>query len=217
MKIEEKIYTCLSVLFVVFIVIGNLTYQKFISLPIISIELSVGAILYPLTFSVTDLIAEFYGKVKAQFCIKLAVIMNIITAIIIIFMDNLNAVSWSQVDNEIFHTVFGKYSVNFIASIIACYVAQLIDVRIYLRIKNITKNKFLWLRNNCSTIISLFVDTFIVVSILSLFGVIPKDKMFSIIFGSYSFKVLFTICNTPMFYFGVWIVKRLNRLHFRRY
>ena len=155
MKIEEKIYTCLSVLFAILIVIGNLTYQKFISLPIISTELSVGAILYPLTFSLTGLIAEFYGKVKARFCVKLSLIMNIITAIIIIFMDNLNAVSWSKVDNEIFHTVFGKYLVNLIASITACYIAQLIDIRIYLRIKNITKNKFLWLRNNCSTIISL--------------------------------------------------------------
>ena len=52
-----------------------MVYQKFVSLqfPFYKFELSVGAILYPLTFLVTDLIVESYGKEKAQFCVKLAV------------------------------------------------------------------------------------------------------------------------------------------------
>lgn len=80
----DKIYTILCVLFAVLIVMGNLIYQKFVFLPILpfhTFELSVGAILYPLTFMLTDLIAEFYGKDKANFCVRLAIVMNITVAI----------------------------------------------------------------------------------------------------------------------------------------
>lgn len=209
MTADEKIYTCLCVLFAVLIVTGNLIYQKFVSLPILSLELSVGAILYPLTFLLTDLIAEFYGKEKAGFCVKLAIVMNVIIAIAIMLMDSLDATSWSKVDNEVFHIVFGKYSVNFIASIIACYIAQLIDIKLYLWIRKITDGNFLWLRNNGSTVISLLIDTSIVVSILCVFNVLPMERMLAIIISSYSFKFLFVVCSTPLFYCGVWVIKRL--------
>lgn len=209
MTADEKIYTCLCVLFAVLVVTGNLIYQKFVSLPILSLELSVGAILYPLTFLLTDLIAEFYGKEKAGFCVKLAIVMNVIIAIAIMLMDSLDATSWSKVDNEVFHIVFGKYSVNFIASIIACYIAQLIDIKLYLWIRKITDGNFLWLRNNGSTVISLLIDTSIVVSILCVFNVLPMERMLAIIISSYSFKFLFVVCSTPLFYCGVWAIKRL--------
>ena len=83
MNAADKIYTTLCVVFAVFIVVGNLIYQKFVFLPILpfhTFELSVGAITYPLTFMLTDLIAEFYGKNKANFCVRLAIAMNIIIA-----------------------------------------------------------------------------------------------------------------------------------------
>jgi uncharacterized PurR-regulated membrane protein YhhQ (DUF165 family) len=51
----------------------------------------VGAITYPLTFLLTDLIAEFYGKNKANFCVKLALTINIMVAILIAIMDSLTA------------------------------------------------------------------------------------------------------------------------------
>jgi uncharacterized PurR-regulated membrane protein YhhQ (DUF165 family) len=65
LNMDDKIYTTICVLFAVLIVMGNMIYQKFVVLPILpfhTFELSVGAITYPLTFLLTDLIAEFYGK-----------------------------------------------------------------------------------------------------------------------------------------------------------
>ena len=132
---KDRIYTALCALFAVLIVMGNLIYQKFVFLPVLpfyTFELSVGAILYPLTFMLTDLIAEFYGKNRANFCVKLALALNITVALIIAFMDKLNATDWSKIDNDTFHKVFGLYGVSFLGSIIACYIAQLIDIRIYL-------------------------------------------------------------------------------------
>jgi len=214
MTIDEKIYTMICVLFAVLIIMGNMIYQKFVVLPILpfhTFELSVGAIMYPLTFLLTDLIAEFYGKSKANFCVKLALIMNIIVAILITMMDKLNATGWSKINDIIFHRVFGLYSVAFIGSIIACYTAQLIDINIYLWVRKITNGRYLWLRNNSSTAISLLVDTSIVISFMSVFGALPIDKMGTLIINSYLYKLFFTICSTPLFYALVVLIKRIRK------
>lgn len=193
---------------------GNLIYQKFVFLPILpfhTFELSVGAILYPLTFLLTDLITEFYGKEKAGFCVRLGVSMNILVACIIMVMDQLESTTWSKVDNNTFHTVFGLYSVAFISSIIACYTAQLVDITLYVWIRKITKGKWLWARNNGSTAISLFIDTSIVISFMTIFHVFPVDRMLPLIMDSYCFKLFFSVASTPLFYFCVRTIKYLQK------
>ncbi len=216
MQIQEKIYIFLCAAFVTLIVTSNLIYQKFVYLPILpfhTFELSVGAILYPLTFLITDLIAEFYGKEKAKFCIKLAIAMNILAALIIAGMDQLEATTWSKIDNSTFHKIFGFYSVAFMGSIIANYIAQSVDVVIYLWIKKLTKNKFLWLRNNISTAISLLIDTSIVVSFLTIFGVLPIEQMLSLIINSYLFKLFFIVFSTPLFYVAFYLIKNFSKIN----
>ena len=215
MQIQEKIYIFLCAAFSTVIITGNLIYQKFVYLPILpfhTFELSVGAILYPLTFLITDLIAEFYGKDKARFCVKLAISMNLLTAVIIGGMDQLEAVNWSKIDNAMFHKVFGFYSIAFLGSIIANYIAQLVDIKIYLWIRSLTKEKYLWLRNNLSTSISLLIDTTIVISFLIIFGVLPMEQMSSLIINSYIFKLFFTIFSTPLFYLAFYIIKTISKV-----
>ena len=202
MRITDKIYTALCILFSSLIILGNLTYRKYVALqvPFHVFELSVGVILYPLTFLITDLIAEFYGKEKATFCVRAAIFMNITAATIVTCMDHLPATQWSNIDDTIFHQVFGFYSVAVIGSITACYISQAIDIRLYLWIRKVTRGKYLWLRNNGSTMISLFFDTFIVNIFLVMFDIFPEKHMWSLIGNSYSWKLFFTICSTPLFY-----------------
>lgn len=210
---REKIYIVLTVLFSVLIITGNLTYQKFVYLPIFSIytfELSVGAVIYPATFLITDLIAEFYGRDHARFCIRLAIANNIIIALLVMFMSYLNATEWSRINNTLFNQMFGFYHVAFIGSIIASYVAQSIDIRLYLGIKKLTGDKYLWLRNNVSTAFSLFVDTCIVIIFMAIFGAIDAEQTSALIINSYTFKLFFTIAATPVFYLLVFLIKRLK-------
>jgi uncharacterized integral membrane protein (TIGR00697 family) len=209
---SEKIYTGLCILFTSFIVLGNLTYQKFILLPMpfYTLELSVGVILYPLVFMITDIITELYTKEKAMFCIRFSIVMNILVAFIITCMDHLRATPWSTIDNETFHAVFGHYGLAFISSLIACYVAQTIDVHLYQRIRQFTKGKYLWLRSNTSSCISLFFDTVIVIGLLTLFGILPVEHMGMLIFNGYIWKLLITLFSTPIFYMCVSSIKYIS-------
>ena len=162
MDVREKIYVSLCAVFSVLVTTGNLIYQKFVYLPLLSFhtfELSVGAIIYPFTFMVADIIAEFYGAEKAKFCIKLSVIMNIMVAFIVIIATHLDATTWSKISNSEFAHIFGSFNVAFISSIIASYAAQSLDVILYMWIKKLSRGKFLLLRSNLSTAISLLIDT----------------------------------------------------------
>jgi len=212
MRAEDRIYTFLCALFVVIIVIGNLIYQKFVTLPLFSLhalEVSVGVLLYPLTYLLTDLISEFYGKERAGFCVRLGILMNIIAVSIIFAMDHLEATDWSLIDSHTFHKVFGMYGIAFAGSTVACYISQTIDIRLYLWIKKLTNGRHLWLRNNISTATSLLVDTFIVINFMCFFGAIPWERMIAIVSNSYTFKLFFTIAATPIFYLCVAIIRRL--------
>jgi uncharacterized integral membrane protein (TIGR00697 family) len=193
-------------------VTGNLTYRKFIhlDLPFHTFELSVGVLLYPLAFLITGLTSEFYGMNRAKFCINLGLGVNIFSAIIVSIMDILPATSWSEINDEIFHNVFGFYGVCFAASILACYISQLIDIRIYLFVKQLTKDKYIWIRNYASTSISLFIDTIVVIATLVAFDLLPKEQMWNVTLNSYGFKMFFTICATPIFYTAIFIVRKLT-------
>ncbi|KJV61517.1 hypothetical protein APHACPA_0525 [Rickettsia amblyommatis str. Ac/Pa] len=82
-NIKEKIYIILCTFFTVLIIVGNLIYQKFVYLNIFNfyiLELSIGAIFYPLTLFING--SEFYGKERANFCVKLAIIFNKIVVLI---------------------------------------------------------------------------------------------------------------------------------------
>lgn len=210
---SDQIYTALCILFSVLLITGNLTYQKFVHLNFLYIhtfEISAAVIFYPLTFLITDIITEFYGKEKANFCVKMGITMNILIAISVMGLDSMKATEWSRVNNDTFHLVFGLYSVAFIGSMVACYISQRVDIMLYLWIKKRTSNKMLWLRNNGSTAISLLIDTSIAVGLITMAGAIPLEKMIPLIINSYSFKLLFTICSTPIFCISVWLIKKIT-------
>ncbi len=94
----------------------------------------------------------------------------------------------------------------------AYLLAQLIDVRLFHFWKKLTKGKHLWLRNNASTMISQFIDTFTVNTIFlyknpAVFTGDFSDLM-GVILGVYILKVAIAALDTPLCYLGVWYVER---------
>lgn len=210
----DKIYVSLCTIFSILVVLSNLVYQKFVVLNLWTyhtFELSAGAILYPTAFLITDLITEFFDKQKAKFCVTLGICINIMVAFIILGVDLLPATSWSMIDTTTFHSIFAAYTWTFIGSTLACYISQILDVMIYIKIRKTTDGKYVWLRSCLSTGISLFIDTMIVMVFFMLFGVMPREQVLKVIMHSYTFKLLFVVLSMPAFcgafYWIKWIIR----------
>ena len=108
-----------------------------------------------------------------------------------------------------FDTVFTLPGVLIFASMTAYLVAQLIDVNIFHMIKKITNSKYLWLRNNVSTMISQLIDTIIVNTIFLGFGMgLSFDIVYKIIIANYLVKIIFAAIDTPIVYLIVNFIKK---------
>ena len=208
-----KLYVILCCLFCTIIVTGNLIFQKFIILDLYffsPIEISVGVFLYPITFLISDLVSEFYGEELAKLMIRSGVICSLMVLLVIIVADQMPATKWSIIDKETFHRVFSAFGISSLASILANYIGQLVDIHIFLKLKLWTRERHLWLRNNVSTIIGQIIDTFTVISILYVASIIPEGEYFKIIYSSLIFKIIAALLDTPFCYLGHYLMNKLT-------
>ncbi|MES2212627.1 MAG: queuosine precursor transporter [Pseudomonadota bacterium] len=209
---KEKVYTSLCALLAVVMVAENLVYQKFVDVSVfglLQVQLSVGAIIYPVTFMISDVTTELFGADYARYGMRQAMCLTIFTSLLVMLMAILPATSWSRVDQETFIRVFGLSGVGIFASVVAGYIAQSVDIAIYSRMKAVTSDRYLWLRSNVSMLTSLLVDTACVLGILCAFGVFPMDQWFNLVKGSFSYKAVFAVCSTPLFYLVIRSLKKL--------
>ena len=207
-----KLYIIFCSIFCTIIIVGNLIFQKFVTLHIFgySLEVSVGVLLYPVTFLISDLVTEFYGKSAAKFMINITVLCSIMVLGLIYISDYFDATKWSVIDNQTFHKVFNVYSISAFASILANYFGQLCDIYLFDYLKDLTGGKHLWLRNNVSTILGQIIDTLTVIFILCSFDIIPWEQFMIVIFSSLSFKVLAALADTPFCYFGHYLMRKFS-------
>jgi uncharacterized integral membrane protein (TIGR00697 family) len=206
-----KLYMFFCSLFCTVVITGNLIFQKFVTINILSLEfeLSVGVLLYPVTFLISDLTAEFYGTKRANHMIKVSVLCSLVVMVLVMIGDYFPATSWSNIDNDSFHKMFSVYGIASIASIVATFFAQVMDVQIYSYLKTLTKSKHLWLRNNFSTILAQILDTILVLTILCITDILSWENYYKIAANSIIFKVIAALADTPFCYLGYYIIKKL--------
>lgn len=207
-----KLYIAFCAVFITVVITGNLIFQKFIHLELLgyAFEISVGVLLYPITFLISDFVTEFYGKNYAKFMAQIGVSCSLIVFGLVSFADYFQAASWSPVNNMIFHQVFSVYGVAAVASIAANYLGQMVDIYVFAYFKAMTSSRHLWLRNNVSTILGQAVDTGVVVSILYAFSMVPGEQYMNVIFSSLSFKIIAALLDTPFCYLGYYLIKKFD-------
>ena len=166
-----------------------------------------GIIAYPVTFLVTDLISELFGKKRANQVVISGFFASVFTTALIFISMNATAAEWSPIDSQTFNKVFGLSAPAFLASMVAYLCAQFIDVRIFHFWKRLTKGKYLWLRNNASTMFSQLVDTSLVLVILCSAGAIEWERFTTLLFMGWLFKVLVALIDTPIIYLALWLLK----------
>ncbi|MFI1771894.1 queuosine precursor transporter [Thalassobellus citreus] len=215
----QHIYILLGALFITSLVVSNLIFQKFFYWYPLDIEIfgsklfeiSVGILPYPITFLITDLISEIYGKKRANDVVITGIFASLFSLLIIYTASNVPATSWSYVKDDMFNTVFGNSAIAVFASMLTYLFAQFIDIQIYHFWKRLTKGKHLWLRNNFSTWFSQFVDTFTIVTLLCSFGIIDWANFKGLLISGFLFKVIIAFLDTPFLYLGVYLFrKRFN-------
>ena len=212
MSKTEKAYNVFMVIFITMIVLTNIIGVKLFEVN--SVTLTTGIITYPLTFLITDIVCEVFGKKRAS----LMVVMGFFASILSLVFINLavmlpgsevwinNSLGYNSIKDmqKAYESVFTLPGFLISASMLAYLVAQLIDVRIFHYLKKVTNEKKLWLRNNLSTMFSQLIDTIIVNSIFLYFGLnLDWDIIIKIIIASYLFKIIIALLDTPLVYIGV--------------
>lgn len=200
---------------------------------------AVGVLPYPITFLCTDLISEFYGRRRANFVVVVGLILNVWVIIILWLggalpgfestdpmtgmppLPEFDPSKQAYLENgwtffQLRTLAFGAVT----ASMIAYLVAQFVDVQLFHLWKRLSNGKALWLRNNGSTLVSQFVDTFAVITITHFYAhALPVDRaepiwpqLWLFIITGYAVKALAALLDTPLVYLAVWLLKDYLRL-----
>lgn len=203
----------LAGLFVTSLVTCNLIANKFVSVNMgfKTFEVSAGILPYPLTFLITDILSEVYGRRKTNAVVVTGFFSSVLVLLILYLGHLFPALENSPVTQEEYASVFRNSWRVISASMLAYLTAQFVDVRIFHFWKRKTKGRYLWFRNNFSTMFSQLVDTILVTSVIFV-GIASTEFITGLILDGWLFKVLFAAADTLIIYPVVFGIRRYFNL-----
>lgn len=189
-----------------------------------SFNLTAGVLLWPVVFIMTDIINEYYGPKGVRFLSFLTIAL--IAFAFVMFM---GAIALQPADfwasnyykgvpdsNAAFAGIFGQSQAIIVASLAAFLIGQLLDVFIFHKIKRLTGEKAIWLRATGSTLVSQFIDSFVVLFIA--FYIAPRltanvapwsfTQVMAICIGNYIYKFVVAVLLTPVIYLAHALIER---------
>ena len=172
-------------------------------------EQTLGNILFASTFLVTDILSETEGKEAAKKAVTLGIVTSVVFVLIsqswLLYLPNENDFAMPAI-----RSVFTNTPRLMISSIVVYAIVQMFDVWAYHAIWKKTEKyckdskRFLWLRNNGSTLVSQFFNTFLYTFAAFLF-IYPVGTLMNIVFSSYVIFVVTSLLDTPAVYAARWI------------
>lgn len=204
---------------------------KFVQLGPFSV--AVGVLPYPLTFLCTDLLSEFYGRRRTTAVVWVGLLVNILLIFFVWLGELLPSVAvelmppWQSItlaqdvtlpnrttlsgDVSLFSIIYGTTIGAVFASLIAYLAAQFCDVFLFHFLKKKSNGKYLWLRNNGSTLVSQGIDSIAVIFIT--FGAVyladgmTLRQLLMLVASNYGFKFCAALVDTPIIYACVYYLK----------
>lgn len=181
-------------IFVVSLIVANIVSAKIVSFWGLVIPAAIVA--YPLTFLITDVIGEIWGKEMANRAVKIGFICQLISLVLIGLSILLPVAPFA--DNQAQFVGIMKSSFRVVAaSLVAYLVSQSWDVWLFHKLKEKCNGKHKWLRNNASTLTSQMIDTAIFITI-AFWGVVPN--IWVMILSQYLIKAAYALLDTIPFY-----------------
>lgn len=186
---------------------------------VLDFNLTAGAVIWPIVFITTDVINEYFGKKGVKKISYLTVAFIAYSFIVIYLVTELApAEFWLQVNNAdqkgnyfnidfAFQKIFRQGLGIIIGSLIAFLIGQLLDVVVFQKLRRITGNSKIWLRATGSTLVSQFVDSFVVLFIaFYIFGNWPMAQVLAVGIVNYIYKFSVAIILTPVLYLAHYLI-----------
>jgi uncharacterized integral membrane protein (TIGR00697 family) len=186
---------------------------------VMDFNLTAGVVIWPIVFVTTDLINEYFGKPGVKRISYLTAMLIAYSFVIIFLSIELPPAQWWLDANGIdpngnkfnidyaFSKIFGQGLRIIVGSLTAFLLGQLIDVFVFQKLRYLTGSKMLWLRATGSTIVSQFVDSFVVLFI-AFYGVFTNKQIIAIGITNYIYKFMIAIALTPLIYLGHMLIDR---------
>jgi uncharacterized integral membrane protein (TIGR00697 family) len=205
--------TGLQVAIATAIILANLQGPKLTV--IFGFETTLGVIFYSSIFFATDVLSENYGRAEANkavrmgFAVSIIVLVMMSLALMYLPSDQPNTAQFSSDIHNAFATIL-DFTPRFIfGSLLAYYISQSFDVWAFHQIKNITGDRWLWVRNNLSTMSSQVLDTAIY-SLVAWWGIVDLVTALKLGATKYMFKLVIAMIDTTFIY---WARSMFRRHH----
>ena len=186
----------LIALMVFSLLLCNIQVLKVVEL--FGITTTLGNILYSGIFLATDILSECYGKKEARQAVLISfvflVMATVYMQIALVYIPAPEDFAQPHLE-----AIFGLLPRVTLASLLAYAVSQYFDIWAFLHIKKVTQGRFLWLRNNASTLTSQFLDSLIFCGV-AFYGLYPLPVVLEILLSTYIIKALVTVLETPFIY-----------------
>lgn len=224
--LAQKVYLWLATIFIASLLIADIVGIKLFRIPLPftlfgfdAIEHTCGMLTFPVTFLLTDLVNEYYGPRAA----RRITYLGLAAALFVFGVINLaQAMPYLDapynVRPEQFDAIFGSAKVMYLASLCAYLVGQLSDIAVFGFFKRLTGQRFVWLRATGSTVISQFIDSFVVSYLAFSLGrqivadpalpPAPLSAIPAIAVTGYLLKFAIAIAITPLIYAGRMVMHR---------
>ena len=208
---------------VVAIICANIQILKIVEFPFFREPIALGTILFSTTFLATDILTEYYGSNFAKKNVFIGFSGFLLMTLFMLFTMGFtplsleflsNGYDWAISIQENLRNIFMPLPIFFISSMIAYFISQYFDIWFFSKISSITNKRYLWIRNNFSTMISGLLDN----TIFSLFAWIILNPnplelntvLFTFILGTYFLRIIIAIFDTPFIYLAKYFLPNKN-------
>jgi len=218
--LRQKVFLVLAALQVTSLLVANMIGVKLFSFDIagLDVEHTAGMLPFPITFLLTDLLNEFYGKKAARMVAWIAFGMAIFAFVLVSVARALPILEGipGTADERSFEVVFGGSAIMTLCSIVAFLFGSLLDIVVFGYFKRITHGKMVWLRATGSTVVSQLFDSFVITILYfqvaqALTGgqAAGLDFVLRTALTGYLLKFVIAVLLTPAVYAGRGLLRRV--------
>lgn len=203
------------------VIAANVEVLKAVQFGFYDHPVAMGTVLFGSTYLATDILTEHYGRDAARRAVFLSFAAYLLFTLMMVLTLGFRPMSveqagadmaWALPMQDHMVALFTPAPALFAAGMTAYLTSQLFDVWVYQRIRGVTGEKHLWLRNNGSTMLSSLVDN-VIFSVLAWVVFAPDPVgwdalLFTYILGTYGLRVALSVLDTPFMYLSRRVVRR---------